>query len=168
MNAALQSLLESAVNALTYFQKDVDREGVLTMLANWRHLCASKNVHIDYNEKTQLGVYATVNIEAGDGVSIGNLRRVYIGTRSHAKIQPGHKWSTIEDYAICGPFSMINHACRHHANVDTDFKSSDLWAIRAISPMDELLVEYAPESYLRHHVPWIECLQCIDGNMHRA
>ena len=95
----------------------------------------------------------------------GDLRRVFIGVRSHAKITPGYKWSTIENYAICGPYSMLNHACERHANVDTDFKSSNLWAIRAIEPSEELLVEYASEVYLRHTVPWIECLRCIDGSI---
>ena len=162
-DAAVQALLGNTVNALKFFQQDVDQEGVSEMLKNWRHLCASNLVHIDYNAKSQLGVYATVDLEGGTGVPIGDMRRVFIGSRSHAKIQAGHKWSTIEDHAICGPFSMLNHACRKHANVDSNFESSDLFVLRPIKAMDELLVEYASEDYLQHHVPWIQCLQCIDG-----
>ena len=137
----------------------------MIVLTNWMRLCRSTLVHIDYNLTSQLGVYATNRINAGDSVEFGDLRRVFIGVRSHAKITPGYKWSTIENYAICGPYSMLNHACERHANVDTDFKSSNLWAIRAIEPSEELLVEYASEVYLRHTVPWIECLRCIDGSI---
>ena len=162
----VKQVLGIVVNDLAFFNKHHDVEGLVAMLNNWQEFCASPQVHIQYDDQTQLGVYATANIEAQATIRLGALRKVYIGARSHAPVPRGHKWSSVKDYAICGPFSMLNHACRDHANVDTDFNTSDLWAIRSIAPSEQLLVEYASEDYLRVLGMGIECLQCIDGDFH--
>ena len=75
-----------------------------------------------------------------------------------------HNWRLCELRTILYAQSRLPTARQRNTN----FQSSDLWALRPIKPMDELLVEYATEEYLRHHVPWIECLLCIDGTLHWA
>jgi hypothetical protein len=159
----LNEVVRIVVNDLQYFNQEADKEGLLAMLLNWQDFCASRQVHIDYDERTQLGVYATVQIDAQATISFGALRKVLIGARSHAPIRCGHKWSSVHNYAICGPYSMLNHACRHHANVDTDFDSCELWTIRSIAQSEELLIEYADDEYLKRLGTGIECWKCIDG-----
>jgi len=162
-DTVLKDRISVTVNNVSVIRNKDETAKIEAILDNWQCLCSSKVVHIAYDETTQLGLYANVQIKAGDGIAIGDLRRVQIGERAYAVVPPGHKWSSVHNHAICGPYSMLNHACSNHANVDTDFEKSDLFAIRDIEPMEELLVEYASEEYLKIHNPSVQCMRCREG-----
>ena len=142
--------------------KNVGEDLVNEHIYNWISFIQDERFCATWSPKTQLGIVSQVRLTSATVISIGKLTRLYVGSRAYSVLIEGFRWSAVHDHLVLGPFSLLNHACRKHCNIDANFEDDDVIVIRDVEVGEQLLVEYADENYVVSTLG-LRCSNCCLG-----
>ena len=112
-------------------------------------------------EREQVGIKSKRAFKVEDEIDCGQSMIVFIGDRSRHVHKIGVRWSTLRDEYFGGGPSLINHACRAHANVLIDYTNGIVVASRDIEAGDTLRVDYVEDPKILLETRGVICHECL-------
>ena len=127
----------------------------------WITLLQSKDVEVYFDRVEQVGLISIRFLQRENEIDCGQSVLKHIGARSRQIYDHGVRWSTLENSYFGGGPSLINHACREHANVEVDYSDGTVIAIANILCGEALRADYGEDVSILLHTRGVKCFQCL-------
>jgi hypothetical protein len=127
----------------------------------WLSFIQSQDVYAYYDNQEQIVLRSNKCFHDQDEVDCGNFSLTFIGKRSRRIEADGVRWSTLEDSYFGGGPSLLNHACKRHANVFIEYDNGIVIAMKEIKPHDVLRANYEEDSEVLRTTRGVICHECI-------
>ena len=127
----------------------------------WITLLQSKDVEVYFDHVEQVGLRSIRSLQREEEIDCGQSVLIHIGARSRRIYDLGVRWSTLENSYFGGGPSLINHACRDHANVEIDYFDGTVIAIDNILCGDALRADYGEDVGILFHTRGVKCFKCF-------
>ena len=128
----------------------------------WLSFIQSQDVCTYYDNHEQIGLRSNKHFEDQDEIDCGNFSLTFIGHRSRKIENAGVRWSTLEDSYFGGGPSLLNHACKRHANVFIEYDNGIVIAMKRIKPFDILRANYEEDSEVLRTTRGVICHECLE------
>ena len=133
----------------------------MKLIYKWVMFALSKDIQVYFDEREQVGIKSNRAFKVEDEIDCGESMIVFIGDRSRHVHKIGVRWSTLLDEYFGGGPSLINHACRAHANVLIDYTNGIVVASRDIEAGDTLRVDYVEDAKILLETRGVICHECL-------